>query len=115
MNQLEILAGPLALQTWSPNLRGRQIIHFVDNDAAASSLVKGYSPKADSCALAGSYWILAAKHEIESYIDRVESKSNLADGPSRVNFDLMASLQASFTQPIVDLLGSVFQELSSFF
>lgn len=114
MNQLEILAGPLALQTWSSDLQGRQVIHFVDNDAAASSLVKGYSPKADSCALAGSYWILAAKIGLESYIDRVESKSNLADGPSRLLFNLMASLKASFTPPVVDSLGSVFAEIANF-
>ena len=115
MNQLEILAGPLALQTWSSDLQGRQVIHFVDNDAAAPSLVKGYSPKADSCALAGSYWILAAKIGLESYIDRVESKSNLADGPSRLLFNLMASLKASFTPPVVDSLGSVFAEIANFF
>lgn len=115
MNQLEILAGPLALQTWSKQLATKQIIHFVDNDAAASSLVKGYSQKSDSCALTGSYWILAAKLALESYIDRVESKSNLADGPSRLNFDTMASLQASFTEPIIDSLGAIFSEISNFF
>ena len=86
MNQLETLAAPLALATWSSELAGRDVLHFVDNDGAASSLVKGFSPKQDTSALAGEYWVLAATRRINLYIDRVESKSNLADGPSRQEF-----------------------------
>ena len=86
MGQLEALATPVALRTWAQKLSNRQLIHFIDNNAVASSLVKGYSPKADSAHIISDYWTLAAKHGIDIYIDRVESKSNLSDGPSR--FDL---------------------------
>ena len=86
--QLEILAGPTALSTWSHLLKGNQVIHFIDNDSAAANLVRGYSPKADSSALVGEYWLIAARPGIDIYIDRVESKSNVADCPSR--FDLHA-------------------------
>ena len=115
MNQLEILAGPLAMQKWLPMLAEKQVIHFVDNDGAASSLVKGYSPKTDSCALCGSYWIMAASHKVESYIERVESKSNLADGPSRLDFSLMQQFSSVFIPPKTDSLGSMFPDFHRFF
>ena len=91
MGQLEILACPLAIATWAETLRNRQIWLFVDNDSAAAGLVRGYSPKVDSCALIGAFWLQASAQKIEVYIDRVESKSNLADGPSRWELHLMHS------------------------
>ena len=47
MSQLEILAAPLALQTWKDKLLRRDVILFIDNEGACSNLVKGYSPHAD--------------------------------------------------------------------
>ena len=42
MGQLELLATVLALSLWSTTLHERHVIFFVDNDSAASGLVKGY-------------------------------------------------------------------------
>jgi hypothetical protein len=89
MNQLELFACPLALNTWSQVLHDRQVLLFIDNDAAAASLVRGYSPRQDSCALVGDFWLAASSARLSIYIDRVESKSNPADGPSRLDFNLM--------------------------
>ena len=83
IGQLEIFAGPVALDTWSELLQNKKVIHFIDNDAASASLIKGYSPTVDSCELVGEYWIRAAALRMSVYIDRVESKSNIADAPSR--------------------------------
>ena len=58
-------------------------MHFIDNDSASACLVKGYAPTVDSCELVGQYWIRAAALKMSVYIDRVESKSNIADAPSR--------------------------------
>ena len=80
---------------WEDDLRRRQVIHFVDNDSAAANLVRGNSPKPDSCQLVGENWTLAARSGIDLYLDRVESKSNLADGPSRLEFALMRYMGAS--------------------
>ena len=98
MGQLELLACPAALRTWSKQLSNSQLIHFVDNDSAAAGLVRGYSPRTDSSPLIGDYWLVAAAHGIDVYIDRVESKSNLSDGPSRFDLTEMAALKASFVQ-----------------
>ena len=115
MGQLEILAGPLALATWPSILADRQVIHFVDNNAAASGLVKGYSPTQDSSPLVGEYWLRASSARADIYIERVESKSNLSDGPSRLNFHLMKRLHARFHPPCTEtLMTSLYQFLHFF-
>ena len=86
MGQLELLAAPFALATWSTKAQQRPILFFLDNDSASSNLIKGYSPKVDSSVIVGEFWLMAASLKSSIYIDRVESKSNLADGPSRLNF-----------------------------
>ena len=106
MGQLELLACPLALATWHDLLRSAAVLHFVDNDSAAAGLVRGFSPKRDSSAIIGDYWILAATHEIDIYIDRVESKSNISDGPSRLDFTLLETLKGHWTPPRIDFLAA---------
>lgn len=115
MGQLEILAGPLAIATWSELLTRRQLIHFVDNDSAASCLVKGYSAKSDSSALVGTYWLSVSDCQSEPYIDRVESKSNLADGPSRLSCQDLTSMGSDFVSPIVHSLLSPLNVYSDWF
>eukprot|EP00435_Cladocopium_sp_Y103_P071893 s30_g38.t1 len=94
MGQLELLACPLAICTWKHRLRSRQVLLFCDNDSAASNLVKGYSSKTDSSKIVGLFWLLCSDASTEVYLDRVESKSNLADGPSRLEFSLLQQLSA---------------------
>ena len=107
MGQLELLAAPLALATWSSRLAGRRVLLFIDNDAAASTLVRGYGNKSDSTAITGQFWLLAAQIAVELYLDRVESKSNLADGPSRLELHYMHRLHAQFVAPSTKFLSTV--------
>ena len=109
MGQLEILACPVAISTWRSRLSGRRVLLFVDNDSAASNLVRGYSPKTDSSALVGQFWLLASQTKTEVYIDRVESKSNLSDGPSRLDFELVSHLGATKVPPNSSFLSHPFQ------
>ena len=99
--QLELLAGPVSLTTWGQQVLDAKLLHFVDNDAASSCLVKGYSPKTDSSELVGIYWLTAAAHRVSIYIDRVESKSNLSDGPSRFDNELLTRLGSLEVKPIL--------------
>ena len=106
MGQLEILAAFFGLSTWSKRLAGRKLLLFVDNDSAGANLVRGYSPLLDSGALAGAFWLLASSMRVAVYIDRAESKSNPSDGPSRLDFSLMRSWRADWTEPDLGQLGS---------
>jgi len=103
---VELFAGPLALDTWASRLRNRHVIHFVDNSAALGALVKGYSKVQNCIKLASDYWLRAAAHRIYVFIDRVKSKSNISDEPSRLEFSkLMVELGASWVEPNLSLLA----------
>ena len=77
----------LARSVWGTRLRGRRVITFVDNNAAKDSLVKG---SMDS--IHGD-WMLQAVLQLEfgqqshGWYARVPSLSNIADGPSRLDFE----------------------------
>ena len=86
MGQLELLAAPVAFETWRTRLQNRSVFLFCDNDSASANLVRGYSPQVDSTSIVGDFWLTVARLKASVYIERVESKSNLADGPSRFNF-----------------------------
>ena len=106
MGQLELLAAPFAALTWAADLENRSVICFIDNDSAAANLVKGYSKQPDSSNLVGEFWLIISSLKASVYIDRVESKSNLADGPSRLRYDSVLSLGAKWKTPNTDRLGS---------
>ena len=104
---MELFAGPLAFDTWPQILEDREVIHFVDNSAALSALVKGYSPVGDSIKLTCDYWLRAAKHRLNLWVDRVESKSNISDDPSRFNVEKeMERIGARYTPPNLSFLDS---------
>ena len=100
---VELFAGPVALDTFPDLLQGRDVIHFVDNNSALGALVKGYSSKEDAIKIVADYWLRAMKLKILAYVDRVESKSNISDDPSRLNeFKTLQLMGASYREPILD-------------
>ena len=105
MGQLELVAPLWALELWSQQLQERSVLLFVDNDSAATNLVKGYSPQPDSSHLVGSFWLTATQLKLHIYIDHVESKSNIADGPSRNSFAEVIRLGGTWTPPKTGTLG----------
>ena len=52
INQAELHAAPLVVTTLPESLRGREVIWFVDNTSAETSLVKSGSPTETMCSLA---------------------------------------------------------------
>ena len=103
---VELFAGPLALATFHKFLSDMDVIHFVDNNPALGALVKGYSNKSDAIRVVADYWLRAAAQKLSPYIDRVESKSNVSDEPSRpdVTQCLMRDLKARFVPPALHVL-----------
>ena len=91
VGQLEILAAVLAYTSRPEQFRGRDVIHFIDNSGAEAGLVKGYSRDLDSARLAGIFHCLAAALEANVWFEYVASKANLADLPSRDDFELLRS------------------------
>ena len=83
INQTKLLAGPVAFDTWPTLLQEANIIHWVDNDAAAAALVKGYSDKSDSPKTVGDYWLRALSLRANIFINRVKSNRNPFSGKIR--------------------------------
>jgi hypothetical protein len=76
--------GPLvALSTWPHVLRNSVWMHYIDNNGALSSLVKGGSSVLGTDTIVGYTWHLAAKCDALPWFDRVDTKSNPVDGLSR--------------------------------
>ena len=97
--QAELLPVVAAKQKWADLLSktgGRRVIHFVDNDAARFGLIKEYSPTRSSAWLLSEIWRVEERLGCVSWYERVPSKSNPADGPSRLYFGRLASLPGAF-------------------
>ena len=81
VGQAELLPRLLARRLWAERLRGRLVVHFVDNEAARFALIKGTSLTVDSAWIAGEMWGAGVGCECFSSFERVPSPSNPADGP----------------------------------
>ena len=83
INGYEILAAVWGAHIAHRHFPSRPMRLFIDNSAAENILRSGSSRSTDLSRLAGGFWIWTAVNDIVTYIHRVPSKSNPADGPSR--------------------------------
>ena len=79
----------------------RLVLSFLKNDAARDSLIKGYSAVRVSSTLIGMFWLLELETESLTWFSRVPSASNVADGPSRIDFSITAALGAEVHEPVL--------------
>jgi hypothetical protein len=63
--------------------RGRDVLHFADNQSANGGLVKGRSPAPDLNEIIGETHDRWADLDIRPWVDYVRSEANVADLPSR--------------------------------
>ena len=91
---LELLSIALGLSTFDKMIKGRKLHIFSDNKGAEASTRKGASRQFDHTCIVHCLWSKAAQLGIEMVIDRVPSKDNLADLPSREEYSLMHKIGA---------------------
>ena len=86
----------LCLWTFRHILQGQLVTMWNDNQGVlhAISSGSGVAPEINACV--ARLWILVAKLQIGFRIGRVESKSNVAEGPSMLDTYWMTKLQAVF-------------------
>ena len=89
VGQAELVPCHAAQILWTQRLQGRRIVLHIHNEAARFGLIKGTSPTRDSAWLINSFWAAEARHGSNTWIERVPSASNCADGPSRGRFDIL--------------------------
>jgi hypothetical protein len=92
VTQLEYLAGIVPYTSRPDALRGRDVIHFVDNTGALFGLAKGSSMDEDSARLAHTFHCAASALDANVWLEYVASGANLADHPSRGDFALLHSM-----------------------
>ena len=105
---LELLAIALGLSTFAEQLAGGTVVVFSDNTGAERATARGSAATWDYSAVVHCLWRFAAKHGFGMWLERVGTKDNIADLPSREEYGLLraigarrveAQLDASFIQP----------------
>ena len=82
IGQLELLAA-IGVYWSLPELRGRRVVHWIDNTSAIAALIKGYSGSPDSVRILHAFAAFSLGLEVSSWFLWVPSKANIADEPSR--------------------------------
>ena len=90
---------PLAVETWSHLLTQRDALFFVDNDPAKDALVNGISRSHISSEIVRACRIRCAALGLAPWFDRVPSPSNIADGPSTGEVELLTRAGAVRVAP----------------
>ena len=83
IGQHELLAEIAPYLTLPHVSRGRQVVHFVDNESALAASISGYSGQADSSRLINVFHLVRVKLQCNVWFYYVPSESNLSDWPSR--------------------------------
>ena len=106
----ELLAIPLAYSTFKDRLGGSRVTVFIDNDAVLSALLHGSAGVEDANLAIGQIWLDMARMGMGFNAARVESRANIADGPTRDSFGLLQELKAAQVQPVLpDWLEQLWQ------
>eukprot|EP00435_Cladocopium_sp_Y103_P039661 s4259_g10.t1 len=85
--ELEIFPLIVAVRAWSNFLAGQLVVHYLDNDAARSSFVRGDAGTRLGRVLVENYLDQEYKCRFAPWFARVASVSNPADSPSRLELD----------------------------
>ena len=81
----ETIAILFGMDTFDAFLDNAEIILYVDNTEAQGIVTNGFAHSSDSAVLAGLVWTRVAEHGASLWVERVASKDNVADWPSRPN------------------------------
>ena len=97
----EMLAVVLAVYTFHSWLLESRITNFIDNNGVLMSIIKGSARCPEVAAMIARLWAWMAMAASAYVVGRVESKANIADGPTRDRFVLLQRLQAQYVSPIL--------------
>ena len=87
IGQVELL-GALAPYLSVPDLlRGKRVIHWIDNSSALAALVKGYSGVPDSVRIVHAFHAFVSGMGSRLWMEYVPSAANVSDAPSRDDLD----------------------------
>eukprot|EP00392_Amoebophrya_sp_AT5.2_P003251 g3256.t1 len=82
--ELELEAGALGHCVFGEFLRGAEVVQFIDNNVALGWTTAGKSHRPEADAVLHDLWMWLARNSEFVWFERVASKGNLADKPSRM-------------------------------
>ena len=99
---LELLAIALGLSTFGDFVRGRRVAVWSDITGSEKGTAKGACKEWDHSCIVHCLWLKAAALGIDMPVFRVPTHDNIADLPSREEYQLVRSLGASWLEPVLD-------------
>ena len=84
--EVEAVGPLLVLHNWGHLMENHLWLHFVDNEAALTTLIKGSSSVVSGEVITCYTHTLVASHSIWPWFDRCDTHSNPVDGLSRKRF-----------------------------
>ena len=94
----ELLAPILAIGTWPEFFSEVIWSAWIDNQGVLGAL-KGSELSDDMNFLLGELWLFLANAGSARFVERVESKANVADGPTRHDLSFVSRSRAVFREP----------------
>ena len=89
------------LQTFREKVLGQLVTCWQDNQGVLHSVVNGGGWAPGTNAIVGRIWLLVSQLEIDLRMGRVESRANIADGPTRGFHGWTTLLNALFLPPVI--------------
>jgi hypothetical protein len=108
---LEVLAGVAAYTSRPEQLRGRDVIHFIDNTGALFGLSKGYSGEDDSARMVHQFHCVLGAIDANVWMEYVGTGANIADLPSRGEFALLRELGSTRFEITMPEVGGDWREV----
>ena len=90
--QLELMAPVIFIIRFAKAIKGHALRLWIDNEGAKCALRTGYSRNPWGARIAAQFWLEVTRLNVAVSIERVASKDNVADGPSRDRYDLVHRL-----------------------
>ena len=97
---LEAVAVIVGLATFAVDLSHTDVLVFIDNQGVLHGFLNAMSRNPETNFMAGELWLRAAAVDMRLFCWRVESKANIADGPTRNYFELVDRIGCVCTQPV---------------
>ena len=105
--ELELAPLLIAYELWQGLVQGSQIVCYLDNEGARHSCIRCFANSSEVSDL----WVqkildLEMRARVHVWYGRVPTSSNIADGPSRLDFDAVAALCGHRSRPSLATLLS---------
>ena len=98
----ELLAIALGISTFKEKLAGRMVRIWCDNAGGENVLRTGSARSVDHNLTVHGVWLHAARTGYGIWVERVPTKDNIADLPSRESYGLLQAMGARWVEPVMD-------------